>query len=784
MTRRSPSSRASDRVTTLALLLGLGLAPGARADDRSGEQIYREACAACHGPQGEGVKPAYPKSLAGDKSVAQLTKLIARTMPEDDPGSLAEAEAERVAAYLHDAFYSPLAQARNRPARVEQSRLTVRQYRNAVADLIGSFREPGRRDTEHQGLTGTYFKGRNFGGKSKVLDRLDAQIRFDFGTAAPVEEGIEPHEFSARWEGTLLAPETGEYRFTVRTEHATRLWVNERQTALIDAWVKSGSDTEHSGTITLLGGRAYPIKLEFSKAKQGVNDSDKLIGPPKPVPASIVLEWTRPGHTAEPVPSRLLAPGDLPTLFVTTTPFPPDDRSVGYERGTSVSEDWDRATTEAALEAAGYVAERLPRLAGVKDDDPDRVAKLKAFCRTFAERAFRRPLGDDLAALYVDRPFAETSDPTLATRRVVMLVLKSPRFLYHDGPLTDAYETASRLAFGLWDSIPDAPLLQAAGSGQLATREQVTAQAERMLADPRSAAKLRAFVLHWLRVETPPDLSKDPEQFAGFDPALVSDLRTSLELMLDEILGGETDDFRRLLTADTVPLNGRLAAYYGVDLPPDAPFQPVKLDPGQRSGVLSHPYLMATFAYTGASSPIHRGVFLARSVLGRSLRPPPEAVAPLAPDLHPDLSTRDRVTLQTSPTACLTCHNTINPLGFALEHFDAVGRFRVEERGRPIDASGTYTTPDGSVARFAGARELAAFLAGSDEVQGAFVEQLFHHLVKQPVRAFGPDTAADLRVAFAAREFRIRPLMVRIVTTAALPDPAPVTASTSTAARP
>lgn len=772
--------RLAARASLPLLGLALGLPNATWADDRTGEQIYARTCAGCHGAQGQGVKPDYPKALAGDKSVAQLTKLIARTMPEDDPGSLAEAEAERVAAYIHETFYSPLAQARNRPARVELSRLTVRQYRNSVADLIASFRGTGARDTSRQGLQAAYFKGRNFGGKAKVAERLDPQVQFNFGLDVPVEgDGIEPHEFSIRWEGTLLAPDTGAYTFTVHTDHATRLWVNDRQTPLIDAWVKSGSDTAHSGTITLLGGRAYAIKLEFSKAKQGVNDADKFVGPPRPVPASIRLEWTRPGHTAEVVPSRLLAPGDLPPLFVSSTPFPPDDRSVGYERGTSVSEDWDRATTEAAIEAAGHVAERLNRLANVKDDDPERAAKLKAFCRTFAERAFRRPLSDDLAALYVERPFAEASDPALAAKRVVMLVLKSPRFLYHDGPQIDAYETASRLSFALWDSIPDAPLLEAAGSGQLATREQVETQARRMLGDLRARSKVREFVMHWLRVGTPPDLSKDPEKFPGFDPVLVSDLRTSLELALDEVLDGDADDFRRLFTLDTVPLNGRLAAYYGADLPADAPFTPVKLNPDARSGVLSHPYLMATFAYTGASSPIHRGVFLSRSVLGRSLRPPPVAVAPLAPDLHPDLTTRERVTLQTSPTACQTCHNTLNPLGFALEQFDAVGRFRTEERGRPVDATGTYTTPDGTVARFAGARELAAFLSGSDEVHGAFVEQLFHHLVKQPVRAYGPTTGSALRSAFAAKDFRIRPLMVEIVTTAALPPAPAVTASTA-----
>ena len=149
------------------------------------------------------------------------------------------------------------------------------------------------------------------------------------------------------------------------------------------------------------------------------------------------------------------------------------------------------------------------------------------------------------------------------------------------------------------------------------------------------------------------------------------------------------------MRADYVYLNGRLAPLYGAKLPADAPFQKVSLEQEERAGLLTHPYLMASFAYTATSSPIHRGVFIARSVLGRVLRPPPEAVAPLAPDLHPDLTTRQRVAIQTQPESCRSCHGMINPLGFTLEHFDALGRYRKEEKGKPIDATGSYETRSG-----------------------------------------------------------------------------------------
>jgi hypothetical protein len=210
------------------------------------------------------------------------------------------------------------------------------------------------------------------------------------------------------------------------------------------------------------------------------------------------------------------------------------------------------------------------------------------------------------------------------------------------------------------------------------------------------------------------------------------------------------------------------------------------MGPEQRAGVLTHPYLMATFAYTAASSPIHRGVFLARSVLGQSLRPPPEAVAPLSEDLHPDLTTRQRVALQTRPGACQTCHGVINPLGFTLEHLDAIGRFRERDNGRPVDASGSYVTRSGRTVRFAGVRDLARFLADSEEAHAAFVEQLFHHLVKQSIRAHGDRVPDELRERFARGNFNIRKLAVDIMTASALtgrpgeaalpPPPAPALA--------
>jgi hypothetical protein len=794
------------RPHTLPLVCALGLFAAGPASAQTGEAIYKDQCARCHGAAGEGTKKA-PAPLVGDRSVPQLATVIDRTMPEDDPDKLDAAGSKKVAEYIFDKFYSPQAQARIKPPRVELSHLTIRQYRNALADVIGSFRFPPKADDKQQGLRGDYFNSRGFDNNKRLIQRTDGEVNFDFKVGAPdgtqpvkveppkkgepkkepekkdavppkKEEPkkepekkeppkFDPHQFSIRWEGSVVAPETGLYDFVVKTDQALRLWVNDNKKPLIDAWVKSGTDTEFRGSLFLLAGRPYPVKLEFSKAKQGVDDS-KNKPPPPPKNAFISLHWKRPKGTLEVIPARHLTPVKFPEVAVIESPFPPDDRSLGWERGTSISKEWESATTDGAIEAAAYVLTRLPELAGAQEGAKDRDVKLKAFCLKFAERAFRRPLTDDEKKLFIDRQFEGAgADLDLAVKRVLLFVLKSPRFLYPDaGNLPENYAVAGRLALTLWDSFPDTALLEAAAKGQLTNRGEVAKQAERMMADPRAKAKLREFLFIWLKLDQSPDLSKDAKRFPGFDAAVAADLRTSLELFLDDVVWAD-GDFRKLLLADDMYVNGRLAKFYGINLPPDAGFTRVKFEADKRSGVVTHPYLLAVLAYNAETSPIHRGVFVARGLLGITIRPPKDAFTPLAADLHPKLTTRERVLLQTKPAACAGCHSVMNPLGFALENFDAVGKFRGTENGKPVDAVGSYDTRAGATAKFTGAKEMAKFLAASPEVADAFTERLFHHYVKQPVMAYGLTKPDELVKTFSENGFNVRKLVVDIAVTTA-----------------
>ncbi|HMP18364.1 MAG TPA: c-type cytochrome, partial [Gemmatales bacterium] len=200
--------------------------PSSPASISPGQLLYQKQCLRCHGAQGEGVKKKYEAALEGDKSVQELTRQIQKTMPEDAPESLTLEEAEQVARYIHDAFYSRIARERNRPARIDLSRLTVRQFKLAVADVIGHKQGKGWFG-EKRGLKGDYFAARHWRGDKKAFERIDSTINFDFGTKSPApdkpEDAKQPladYEFYIHWFGGVLAQETGWHDIVIQSNQA------------------------------------------------------------------------------------------------------------------------------------------------------------------------------------------------------------------------------------------------------------------------------------------------------------------------------------------------------------------------------------------------------------------------------------------------------------------------------------------------------------------------------------------------------------------------------------
>jgi hypothetical protein len=426
--------------------------------------------------------------------------------------------------------------------------------------------------------------------------------------------------------------------------------------------------------------------------------------------------------------------------------------------------------TSAAIEVAYAVEADLDNLAGTKAGAPDRLEKLKVFAKRFAETAFRRPFLPEEDAWIIARNFERAPNPNTAVKRIVLFALKSAAFLYPEVSRKDSPEDfliASRLALALWDSIPDAALWKAAGEGRLRSEEQVRKEAQRMLADGRARAKLRGFFEVWLDLERAEHAVKDGKAFPEFNEPLRADLRQSLFMFLDEVVWSDTSDYRRLLLGDDVWLNGRLGEVYGKKIESGG-FEKVVPDHGQSAGVLTHPYLLSGFAYNRTTSPIHRGVFLSRSIVGIQLKNPSVAVAFEDAKFDPHLTMREKVSSLTKNASCAGCHGVINPLGFTLEHFDAVGRFRAEDNHRPVDSSVDFETDEGTKLHFDGPRDVARYAAESPQAHRAFVRELFHYAIKQPPGAFGVDTLDQLVKGFERGGFHIRNLFAEVAVKKAL----------------
>ena len=736
-----------------------------------GREIYRQLCARCHGRNGEGVPGEYKEALQGDWSVEKLARVIEKTMPEDAPGKCVGADASAVAGYIHETFYSREARARKNPPRVEMARLTNRQFLNTAADLFRSFAGEDPAVGSERGLDAVYYNSRGFDGDRKAFERVDRQVNFEFGMGSPDPSHMGSTEFSVQWRGSLLTDETGEHEFVLESPNGVRLWLNDEEEPAVDGWVASGGLTEHRFRLRLIGGRAYPLRLNYFKFK------DKS--------ASVRLLWKPPHGVWQPVPARNLSTSRSTPTLVLTAAFPADDSSVGYERGVSVSKAWDEAVTQAAIEIAGHVVRQLDRLSRSKSEDSDRRAKVQAFCEEFVAAAFHRPLDEELRRSHVIAQFQSGRKLDDSVRRVVLLAMKSPRFLYLglDAGKGGDYEVASRLSYALWDSVPDKELLKQASAGGLRTRASVVQQAQRMLEDARAHSKMQSFLHHWLQLGHVEDLSKDAQLFPGFSPEVIADLRTSLNLGLEDAVWSGVSDYRNLLLSERLYMNDRLAKFYGVRTNITDEFLKVGFDPRERSGVITHPYLLAAFSYQKSTSPIHRGVFLTRHIVGRTLRPPPVAVVFKDADFSPNLTMREKITELTRPQSCQSCHAVINPLGFSLEQYDAVGRFRPQEGGRRVDSVSDYVTEEGESIRLTGGRDLAEFAAGSDQAHAVFIETLFHHVVKQPMAAHGPEVFLELRKSFVASGFNMRQLLVEVSAVSALHFPVN-TASTARKSRP
>ena len=411
------------------------------------------------------------------------------------------------------------------------------------------------------------------------------------------------------------------------------------------------------------------------------------------------------------------------------------------------------------------------RPAGAADETPC----AREILSTLARRAWRRPVTaadvDGLFAFYREGRAAGGFEA--GVERAVRALLVSPDFLFRvvsepaDAVPGAPYrlrglELASRISFFLWSSIPDDELLDVAVRGGLRDPEVVERQVRRMLADPRSEALAKNFAGQWLRLRNVSGALPSDVIFPDFGESLRQDFVRETELFFDSVIRGDRS-VTELLTADHTFLNERLARHYGVPGVYGSDFRRVTLTDPNRRGLLGQGSILTVTSYPDRTSPVGRGKWVLENVLGTPPPPPPPNVPELEPagDAGKTLAMRERMEQHRANPVCASCHRLMDPLGLALENFDAIGRWRGHmPGGTAIDASGAM--PDG--APFDGPAELRGLLVRNPEQFVTVVtEKLLTYALGRGVEHYDAPAVREIVRAASEHDYGLASLIVGVV---------------------
>ena len=465
------------------------------------------------------------------------------------------------------------------------------------------------------------------------------------------------------------------------------------------------------------------------------------------------------------LPNVELEPDTNPYLFM----------SIGATN-TSLSELGTQQYEEAAevlTQAVWADATRRETLIGCVPASGD-DACAQAYLARFGRRAFRRPLADDEVARWssVSATLSE-GDPYQGLRLATAGMLQSPYFLYRvelgeEDPADPSrlrytdYELASRLAFLLWESIPDDTLLDAAEAGSLIDPAGLEEQARRMMADPRTRLSVASFFAQYFDLSRLDGVSRDPALYPSYSSTMADSMRKEVELLVEDLIYREDTDIRKLFSTRKTFVNAELADLYGIAPPPGASeisFAPAQLpEDGPRAGMLTLGAFLAMNAHETETSPTLRGKYLRERVLCMEVPPPPNNADTNVPDPSEGGTLRERLEQHRADPACAACHAFVDPPGFLFENFDSAGVYRTTDNGFPVDATGEL---DGVPLN--DARDLANVLADNPFVGPCVVKQLFRH-TNGRLETDGEDPAIDdLAARFEARGHRFSELLVELI---------------------
>jgi hypothetical protein len=395
-----------------------------------------------------------------------------------------------------------------------------------------------------------------------------------------------------------------------------------------------------------------------------------------------------------------------------------------------------------------------------KQLEPEWDRKVLAHLKTFAARAWRRPVSPEeekqFETIYRSAISLEL-DRESAAREVLVRVLVAPGFLFkleEAGPPgihpVRPIELATRLSYFLWSSLPDAPLTAKAQDGSLLQPEVLKSETLRMLRDPKANALAREFAAQWFQFQGFDAYSKiDTQKFPEFTPELRRDLHTEIDEFFTFLLR-ENRPVHEILSADYTFLNERLAKHYGIpEISGDA-FRKVPVAAQARGGILGMGAVLARTSYPHRTSPVLRGNFVLRSILGTPTPPPPNDVPKLDETVAHAKTLRERLERHRADRACSSCHDKIDPLGFALERFDPLGRLRqTDDTGIAVDDSAK--TKDGRT--LSGLKGLQGLLSSkNDEFSSLFCKKLLGYALGRPVLPSDKTLLEDMKKSLLSKD--------------------------------
>ncbi|MCH9680559.1 MAG: DUF1592 domain-containing protein [Deltaproteobacteria bacterium] len=489
-----------------------------------------------------------------------------------------------------------------------------------------------------------------------------------------------------------------------------------------------------------------PATLRLLLRRQYVGAIDDLLGPAAAAAASPPANVSLNGFDA--VGASQLALGDA--------------EIDAYEESA-------RAVTEAAAQA-GTLSQWLacdPASAG----EPE---CLRQVIRSFGRVAWRRPLHDTEVERYAALGTAAADGLGFdgGVRETIAAMLQSPHFLYQveigepdpeDPTLRrlTPYELATRMSLFLADTVPDAALLDDAEAGRLSDSEGIREAAWRLLERPEVRDSVNAFFGEVWRLRNLPGLPKDLGTFPQWTPELALSMQRESMALIEDLVWEQDADFREVFTADYTFIDARLGFHYGL---PDA----ASLDDSharvelsrhdERAGLFGQAGFQALLAHISSTSPTLRGKFVLENILCRTVPPPPPGVVTDLPPTDGAQTMRERLEIHMTEPSCSGCHLLMDPIGFGLENYDGIGRFRTEDNGAPIDASAELE----GVA-FEGAAGLGEIIAETPDTTDCLVRNLYRHATGH-IEGEGEEVAIDqLEEAFIEAGYRLPDLLVEIV---------------------